>query len=482
MKTQDISHRSRKPPAGLDPIDKAARPHAMTAPLAGRKHRKGNRYRHHCVASRWILLMTGMSVCYTILAAVGSPVRLSSFLLSMLPRLVSPERKVPRVVRLSNNDNDSDHRIFLKKFNPKEKIANSVRYIKRPMANSDDLLRLKDSDEFEHGMADRFETSKCKAQYDWQKTSFVNCNTVHEVDMVKPISLDMKIGEARHVGNGFWRDVWSIPEEITNQYRVLKTIRLEHEMTPRNFERHRRDAMAMERLSSSPLVVDIYAFCGNSGVFEFADGGDLSDTLWPKQQAKRVTNSLSKKKKLRIATQITSALAAVHNFDREGRASVAHADISLNQFIKINGRFKLNDFNRARFLRWNLKHDRMCTFHVGNNPGKNRSPEEYRYEGQTEKIDVYSLGNLLYSLLQDEMPFHGIDDDETQELVKKGERPSVYADLWNSTDPVDQVLKQTMVMCHEEEQDKRASAREVEALLKDALRMVDPQWKVTDPI
>jgi serine/threonine protein kinase len=124
----------------------------------------------------------------------------------------------------------------------------------------------------------------------------------------------------------------------------------------------------------------------------------------------------------------------------------------------------------------------MCTFHVGNNPGKNRSPEEYRYEGQTEKIDVYSLGNLLYSLLQDEMPFHGIDDDETQELVKKGERPSVYADLWNSTDPVDQVLKQTMVMCHEEEQDKRASAREVEALLKDALRMVDPQWKVTDPI
>jgi serine/threonine protein kinase len=204
--------------------------------------------------------------------------------------------------------------------------------------------------------------------------------------MVKPISLDMKIGEARHVGNGFWRDVWSIPEEITNQYRVLKTIRLEHEMTPRNFERHRRDAMAMERLSSSPLVVDIYAFCGNSGVFEFADGGDLSDTLWPKQQAKRVTNSLSKKKKLRIATQITSALAAVHNFDREGRASVAHADISLNQFIKINGRFKLNDFNRARFLRWNLKHDRMCTFHVGNNPGKNRSPEEYRYEGQTEKV------------------------------------------------------------------------------------------------
>ena len=40
-------------------------------------------------------------------------------------------------------------------------------------------------------------------------------------------------------------------------------------------------------------------------------------------------------------------LADLHNFDKEGRPSVAHTDISLNQFVKIDGRFKLNDYNRV---------------------------------------------------------------------------------------------------------------------------------------
>jgi hypothetical protein len=40
-------------------------------------------------------------------------------------------------------------------------------------------------------------------------------------------------------------------------------------------------------------------------------------------------------------------LADLHNFDKEGRPSVAHTDISLNQFVKVQGHFKLNDFNRV---------------------------------------------------------------------------------------------------------------------------------------
>ena len=79
-------------------------------------------------------------------------------------------------------------------------------------------------------------------------------------------------------------------------------------------------------------------------------------------------------------------LAAAHNFDREGRASIAHTDIAPGQYIKINGFYKLNDFNRARFLLWNAKKKEICTYEIGSNPGKNRSPEEYDYEPQTEKV------------------------------------------------------------------------------------------------
>jgi hypothetical protein len=37
----------------------------------------------------------------------------------------------------------------------------------------------------------------------------------------------------------------------------------------------------MERLTKSNFVVDIYGFCGNSGLFEYAGGGDIKDALFP---------------------------------------------------------------------------------------------------------------------------------------------------------------------------------------------------------
>jgi len=89
------------------------------------------------------------------------------------------------------------------------------------------------------------------------------------------------------------------------------------------------------------------------------------------------------------ATQAAMGLAAMHNFDREGRASIAHTDIGPDQFVKVNGFYKLNDFNRARLLRWNPKKKKVCTYRVSNNGHrKGRSPEEYAYEPQTEKVSL----------------------------------------------------------------------------------------------
>jgi len=62
---------------------------------------------------------------------------------------------------------------------------------------------------------------------------------------------------------------------------ALKTMRYEHEFEERNFDRHRRDALASERLSSSASVIDIFSFCGNTGVYEFISGGDINDAIWP---------------------------------------------------------------------------------------------------------------------------------------------------------------------------------------------------------
>jgi len=175
-----------------------------------------------------------------------------------------------------------------------------------------------------------------------------------------------------------------------------------------------------------------------------------------------------------IATQAAMGLADVHNVDVEGRASIAHTDISPDQFIQIDGLYRLNDFNRARFIGKYRHNDTNCPYWVGKNPGKNRSPEEYRYDPQSEKVDVYSLGNVIYTLLMEEIPFHEQSSKKVRKVVMNGGRPAVYYDVWHSTDPIVQTLKEAMIMCHEQDPEDRATAREVETFLRRKLEEFDP--------
>jgi len=63
---------------------------------------------------------------------------------------------------------------------------------------------------------------------------------------------------------------------------VAKTLRYEHDVNDRNVDRNRRDAMSLERLTRSHLVVGIYGYCSTSGLFEYSDGGDIYAALWPR--------------------------------------------------------------------------------------------------------------------------------------------------------------------------------------------------------
>ena len=183
--------------------------------------------------------------------------------------------------------------------------------------------------------ADKFIDEDCVQMKDWQLTSFPSCNSVHEYSLA---GLD-EGNQASLINHGHWRDVWKINDVEYNNY-VLKTMRYEHDYTQRNYDRHRRDSVAMERLSGSPSVVDTYGFCGNSGIFQYSEGGDLNDLIWGKR-------SYTMLEALHIVKEVAEGIAAVHTFDGE-YATIAHADISLGQFILIDGKFRLNDFNRCR--------------------------------------------------------------------------------------------------------------------------------------
>jgi hypothetical protein len=121
-------------------------------------------------------------------------------------------------------------------------------------------LHLNDSEDYEDGAADPLESHRCKAQFDWMKTSFPSCNHLHESDLT-----DLK-AETRHnervrlLGGGYWRDVWKVKNSV-NEKVVLKTLRYQHDFEERNYDRHRRDAVAMERLTWSPNVSSSRLYC-----------------------------------------------------------------------------------------------------------------------------------------------------------------------------------------------------------------------------
>jgi len=299
---------------------------------------------------------------------------------------------------------------------------------------------------------------ECVPMHEWQTASYPSCHALHE----------MELDGADFVANGFFRDVWVInttystdagPEQV-----AVKTLRLRDssklDYDARNFHRHNVDAIAYERLTASPYVMNIFGYCGMSGIFEFAPDGDLSDALSD-------GNTFTKKERFKTALEVTRAVSDLHNFNRRVPA-IAHSDIWHSQFVKTKrGVYALSDFNRAQFLFWNsTSNDASCPYFYQHTNGYNfRSPEEYSYGAQTEAIDVYSTGNILFTLLMDKWPYEDLYKEKNTGAVSKhivaGDRDALSTELLESTDPIDVAIRTAMNMCWIHDWRERPSAKDV---------------------
>lgn len=350
-----------------------------------------------------------------------------------------------------------------------------------------------DSEDYGEYLADPLEDKECEAtpaNAKWMLHSFPTCNFHHEFSFPHSVEKD----KTKILGHGYWRDVWPVFDTALVSSRfgemqkvALKTMRYEHDYTGRNYDRHVRDAIASERLTSSPRVTDIYSFCGNSGYFEFASGGSLANRLDEHYTAtveaedeedtgRHGSNDdsriLDQRAKLKLAFEISAGLADFHEVDamrdENGEivsASIAHADISTDQFIHVGDGYKLNDFNRCRFMRRYRNSTssggdgKPCGFHVHNNPGKARAPEEYAYTVETEKVDIFSLGNIFYTIITNIDPWEDTPSEKANKAVMEGKRPKVPSSIKSSEDPADLAIRKMMYKCWEQKPDDRPRAR-----------------------
>lgn len=109
-------------------------------------------------------------------------------------------------------------------------------------------LKFKDNSE-------SFETSECKAMGKWQLDSYPNCNMIHEINQLNNDYVSTKL-----LSSGSYRDTWLI-RWTNGDLFVMKTLVYEDEMSSRNLDRHRRDAVIMSQLKLSIHIPNIYAHC-----------------------------------------------------------------------------------------------------------------------------------------------------------------------------------------------------------------------------
>ena len=158
---------------------------------------------------------------------------------------------------------------------------------------------------------------------------------------------------------------------------VLKTLRFKQNFDIENVKGIQRDAVVMERLTSSPRIIDIYGHCATSTMVEamrreleeyvvpgdgMAEQKDLDeyDDVHP-------MNNYNIEEKLDIALQMAESLADLHGYKG---GVIVHDDVQLCQWLEAwNGRLKLGDFNRAEIMEWNEKNKSYCKYSNGHSGG-----------------------------------------------------------------------------------------------------------------
>ena len=304
----------------------------------------------------------------------------------------------------------------------------------------------------------------CRPMADWQSAFHPTCNSFHDIDAGDA----MQNSALSFLGAGHWRGAWSFLEEDADKPVVYKTWSYEHRFEDFYYELNRIDAVAMERLTSSPYAINIYGLCGTSSITQFA-----TETLTS------VADSLDSLGKLKLVRKIAKGLSHVHGIGGDNHhASLVHNDLNTAHILlDSDGKTPLiHDFNVAQLLLRDNK-EKPCGFASEHWSPQWRSPEEIRsfqsieHEMLTEKVDLYSLGNIIYRFLTGQRAWRLGEGSMTEEYQRdiakwkseEGKTPSVpesVLELRDNDEYVDALLS-LMDRCFAFKPSDRPSAKEI---------------------
>jgi serine/threonine protein kinase len=328
---------------------------------------------------------------------------------------------------------------------------------------------LDSSDERIKGMELRspYVEGDCVPMADWQTSFYPSCNAVHELGLAQ-------VGQGPETSfdlfgkKGYWRNAWKVKGNKGDDVFVLKTLKIEHNFEEAHFEHDRVDAVAMERLTGSPHVIDIFGFCGHSVLTEYADGKRLGSVADKSRKTPLA--------RLQMAVDIAHGLADVHGIDGDDKVSFVHLDVNPANVVIVDDKLKLNDFNIGIIRRRNVTSNEPCGFPAQYPNPQWRSPEEARNEDNlTEKVDIFSLGHIFFRLICGHEPWNRLEaggkpsKELVTEKVQQGILPVIPNEISLSSNPEIVAVREAMLRCYEKEPRDRPSAREIATDLESEL-------------
>lgn len=245
----------------------------------------------------------------------------------------------------------------------------------------------------------------------------------------------------KFLSQGGYNSVWR--HESLHDNLIMKMHRPSRKFSEIDLDRNRRDVLISGLAGRAPNeysnnVLPMYQYCGYTLVVPLAS--QPLDDYVRKYRENHDGQLMGANEMFHLAFQAARGLYQSHLY-LDGKATTAHSDVKPSQFLLFETvshgiqelsspkipLLQLNDFNRCRILyRSNSKE--TCPFRICGVKHKGstyRSPEEYmECADQSDAIDVFSLGGVIFFLLSDGLePYFGMDFDKAVDRILKGKLP-----------------------------------------------------------
>ena len=288
--------------------------------------------------------------------------------------------------------------------------------------------------------------------------------------MTEQIEVGSEVGGyrvTRRIGAGGMGAVFLAEEGGTGREVALKVLLSElaqNEDFRSRFERESRYASALDH----PNIVRVHEFGEANGVaymvMDYVPGTDLSAEL--------AGGPLTPERTIAILEQVASALDAVH------ATGLYHRDVKpANVLVAVDEesgelRCRLTDFGLSKRPSQDSKPLTSAGFFVGTS--QYVAPEQILAQDLDHRVDVYSLGCLLYECLTGEPPFRRPREEQTLYAHIQDPPPKVTAVRPDFPAAIDDVVAKALAKKPEERQENCGE-------LVDAAREALADYAPTEP-